>query len=751
VALAVVPAAFAEEPSASVTGGPAVLDEIVVTAQKRSERILDVPVAVSTVDSQSLVQQNLDQLSDYYQRVPGLQYGGTNVSDLSLRGITTGGNGSIPTLAILVDDVPFGGSSYIAAQPIPDFDPTLLDHVEVLKGPQGTLYGASSLGGLIKFATRDPDTHEWFGRAELGGNAVSGGSEGWSGRGAINVPLISDQLALNASIFYRREPRYINLVPSPSIPDLPYRRDVNKNETWGGRTELLWKPIDILSINLSAMRQETKTEYGNTLRICPSCQIDRTSAVAITPLYGNDNISLANTVGKSLFTLYSGKVSLDLGWGKLTSVTAYNESYNASNRDLSSVFCQGFLCDIYAPGGTVGIAEGPLTNKFSQELRLGSQGKVFDWLVGGFFTREASSQNQTLNVFNPGGAFAIAPYTGINDLVYKEKAGFADVTLHASTQLDVQVGARYSSNTQTYTQSAIVDPMVQPIFGNGAPVTLDSRDHATTWLVTPSYHFTPDMMAYLRVASGYRPGGPNTSVPTIPLTFGPDRVVSYEAGFKGYVIPRQLSLDASVFQVNWKDVQLQDTDAASQFVFFTNGGTARSRGLETTALWAASEGLNITASVTYTDAVLTQNLPPSDATTTRLAGKSGERLPFSAKFTANLDAQQDFKVTDRLGAYVGINYSYVGDRYSGFLTSLLATDPPGGPRILLPSYNLLDLRGGFTLDRSWHLNMYVRNVTNEKGALTATNRGGTSAPMAVFLTPLTYGLTVSKDFGAADR
>ena len=148
--------------------------------------------------------------------------------------------------------------------------------------------------------------------------------------------------------------------------------------------------------------------------------------------------------------------------------------------------------------------------------------------------------------------------------------------------------------------------------------------------------------------------------------------------------------------------------------------------------------------------MLTENLEPSTAVTTRLAGQSGDRLPFSAKFTANVDVQQNFTISDQWDAYVGFNYSYVGDRYEEFLTSLLPSTPPTpqGPRILMPAYNLLDLRGGFTFDRQWHINLFVRNVFNNQGVLTSTNRGGTSTPSAVFLTPLTYGLNVAWEFGA---
>src|SRR5262249_3463469 len=152
---------------------------------------------------------------DYFSRIPDLQYLGDRTYDLSLRGITTGG-GTNPTLAILLDDAQFGSSSFLGLgnSRFPDFDPSMLERIEVLRGPQGTLYGASSLGGLIKYVTRQPDLENFSGRVEVGGESVAGGGAGWSTRGYVNLPLWADHAALSVSAFDRHDPGYLdNVMP----------------------------------------------------------------------------------------------------------------------------------------------------------------------------------------------------------------------------------------------------------------------------------------------------------------------------------------------------------------------------------------------------------------------------------------------------------------------------------------------------------------------------------------------------------
>jgi outer membrane receptor protein involved in Fe transport len=333
---------------------------------------------------------------------------------------------------------------------------------------------------------------------------------------------------------------------------------------------------------------------------------------------------------------------------------------------------------------------------------------------------------------------------------YEEKAIFADGVYHFTDAWDIQAGIRYSRNEQTTGSVSVVDVPIQPVFGPSItyPPAL-SNDSSVTWAVAPTYHISPDLMGYLRVATGYRPGGPNTVVGDIPVTYRPDTVVNYEAGLKGFGWGHAVSFDLALFEIDWKNIQLQDTDAATQIAFNTNGGRARSRGLESALSWKPIGGLTIDANATILDATLRDPLPTL-ATANGLVGAAGDRLPASAKFSANLGVQEDFPLSAAVSAFVGANWSFVGARYGQFL-NVAAT----APRLEMPSYSDVDLRAGFTIHSSWHVNLFARNVANGKGVITADNRNGTadSRPEYMtgftevqFLQPRTVGFSVAKTF-----
>jgi outer membrane receptor protein involved in Fe transport len=720
-----------------------VMSEIVVTAQKKSERLLDVPVSVAAVSSDSLVQQNLVQFRDFYNRVPSvsLSGGGTEqrANGVAIRGVTTGG-GTAATVAFALDDTPLTSGAASAQSPLIDIDPSDLQRVEILRGPQGTLYGASSLGGLVKYVTISPNAERFSGRVEVGGNTVADGGEGYSVRGSVNVPIIRDKVALRVSGFTRRDPAYLD-----NINATAGRGDVNKNKVKGGRAALLIKPTDALSIDLSAMRQKSNFYGSPQIRICQSCGTGAfTGTPNFTPFFGDLQLNIAPTEREVDFKLYQGRVNLDLGFADLTSVSAWNEVKSASDLDQTNTF--RFLLGAFsAPTGSVSLINADKTEKFSQEVRLASKSDgPLEWLVGGFYTHEKIAVDQILTV-RPAGTIA---YTSVAPAKFEEKAVFADVTYHFTPEFDVQVGGRYSSNDQESSGVTTIATPAQRFFGPGSsePVA-KSSDNAFTWLVTPRYKISPDTMAYLRIATGYRPGGPNSSgVAGIPLSFKSDTVTSYEAGLKGALPGLNATYEAAVFQIDWDDIQLLTTDVVSQFTYYTNGSTARSRGIELSGRWAPVRGLAIDASGTYLDAKLTDPLR-SPAGASPIYGSKGDRLPGSAKISASLSAEYNWAIGEVYSAYVGGGLAYVGDRYAEFSNILVSTTANAayGSRVKLPSYTIVDLRAGIYSD-DWRLAAYIKNLNDKRGVVEATTRGGTSSPQAIFLQPRTMGVTVTRSF-----
>lgn len=716
--------------------------DIVVTAQKKVQRLLDVPVPVSAVSSDTLTTQAIVKLSEYFDRVPGLQYGGGRTSGLSLRGITTGGGATNPTVALLVDDVQFGGSTNAGQPPSPDFDPATLERVEVLRGPQGTLYGASSLGGLIKYVMKAPDTKSTFGRAEIGANTVDGGNVGYSGRATLNLPILEDRVALLVSGFYRQDPRWIDNVRAGYVAD-----NVNKKEVLGGRAALLLKPTDRLTLTVSGLYQKQNTNNSDLsittggIRVCPECQgTGNTAPTNYKPFFADlSTISVIPSVGVAEYQLYSAKADWELGSATLTSISAWGRSDNAISSDVTVVF-GGLLIPLYsAPSTTtVGISDDNHTRKFSQEVRLAGSLSGVDYLLGGFYTVEHSTTDQVLT-FTSGTTGQ--PYAASGPSRYREYAAFGDLTFHLSDKFDVQVGGRYAKNSQRNTRVLATEARAVPAYGPSATVVANSDEGAFTWLVSPSYHFSRDVMLYARLASGYRPGGPNLSRASIP-TYGSDKVTNYEIGFKGYVVPDMLSLDVSAFQIDWKNIQLQNTDAVSQLTFLSNGGTARSRGVELQAQLRPTSSLTVDLNGTFTDAVLTQDLPIA-AGATSMRGRKGERLPFSARFTTTLSVQQNFDLSTDLSGFLGFTLTHLGERLGAFRNSAASATRP---RIVMPAYTQVYLNAGLTFRENWHLNVYARNLFNDRGVIVADNRNGTNTPSALFTQPRTVGVTLAREF-----
>ena len=743
IALAASMPAVAQE-AQPATDAPA--GDIIVTAQKRAERLIDVPVAISAISADTLTSQNINRLSEYFDRVPGLQYSNQRVSGLALRGVTTGG-ATAPTVALLVDDIQFGGTTGTGQPPLPDFDASALSRVEVLRGPQGTLYGASSLGGLIKYVLKEPDTNKLSGRVELGGTTVAHGGTGYAVRGSVNIP-ISDWLAISASGFKREDAPYLDNANVAALK----AREVNTRDVWGFRGAALIKPAANFRIVLSALRQKQDAMNSDLaitsggVPVCVACTLatSPTRATAVTtfePVYGDLTINSLDSINRAKFQLYSARGELKLGGVTITSISAWSRADNVITSDVTNVF-GGLLKAVYGlpTAPTVQIANADQTHKFSQELRLGGDmGTSFSWLAGGFYTVEHAATNQTLIAT---GSLTATPYIGTGPGTYREYAGFADLTWHATDKLDVQIGGRYAHNKQHNESTLNTSPQTAPVFGSGTTIA-DSSDSAFTWLISPNYHFSRDIIAYVRIASGYRPGGPNIAAPpSVPKSFGSDRVVNYELGFKGKVIPGLLTLDAALFQIDWKNIQLQGTDSVSSLTFLANGGKARSRGLEFAANLTPWRGMTIDATLTFTDATLTQALPTL-AGATGLKGLAGDRLPFSAKVAGNVNVQQTFALSDALEGTVGLTAIYLGDRAGTFVTDAANATRP---RILLPEYTTVDIRAGLTYQRVWSVNLYTRNLFDKRGVAAADNRNGVNVPTALFIQPRTIGVTLARSF-----
>ena len=692
---------------------PIHVEEVVVTAQKRTERLQDVPVPVSVVRADTLAENNQPLLRDYFSTVPGLNVspgaGQGSQQMLTIRGISSGPFLN-PTVGVTVDDVPFNA---FTRELTPDFDPSDLERVEVLRGPQGTLYGASSMGGLMKFVTVNPSMDHVFGHVDAGVSSVENGAQaGYSFRGAVNVP-ISDVFAFRLSGFTRQDPGYID---NPVLGI----RGLNKAHVSGGHISALWQLSDTFSLKLSALYQYTKS--------------DGLSDVNSVSNDGKFQQNYIAYVGPSNQTVqaYSAILSGKAGSADVTAITGYSGYRAFQAIDYSSLQSAKAVKNFGVSG--VALTTNYNTQKFSQEIRTNIPfGHTFEWLIGGFFTHEDIPAYTTYPVSDPSTGVVVGSLGTLSiPIQYTEYAAFTDLTVHFTDRFDLQIGGREShleENFDTNTESGI-------LYGGGTILVpaIKATPNVFTYLVTPSFKVSADLLAYARLASGYRPGRANqfNPDPLVPRAAGPDETKNYEIGIKGDLFERELSFDASVYYIDFKSIQSSLLDSRNGFAYYTNGNGAKSEGAELSLTAKPIRGLTLSAWGSYDNAVLTDSFP---AGSTAYA-PAGSRLPFGARWSGSFSADQEFPLVGNITGFGGATLSYVGERVGAFTSS--------PARAVYPGYSKVDLRAGMNLD-SWKLSLYANNVGNKR-ALLGGGPGNFPANAYLYLVPRTVGLNVSKSF-----
>jgi outer membrane receptor protein involved in Fe transport len=694
------------------------LGEVVVTAQKRSEALADIPMSVSVVGGDALERARATDFQVRAAMVPGLCCNSSTpgVSRITLRGINTGGVAS--TVGVYVNDVPFGSSSGLANGAIlsGDFDTFDMARIEVLRGPQGTLYGASSLGGVIKYVANEPSTDGFEGRVQTSAEDASGGDMGYTATGVVNMPA-GDMFAARVSAFYRHDGGYIdsignNPIPSLQNPDVNIvdgsrvDRELNGLDTTGGRLSAVLKPSDDFSVNFTAMIQDIDSDSSNAYEADP---------VTFKPLYGDLVVSRYHPeYTDSKYRVYSATVDWDLGPVSLQSVTSYGEFSETFQRDYAvRLSLAQLLTFLFSDPVT---AQPPLsailnqvtsTDKFTQEVRLVSpDSDRFEWLFGAYYTNEHSGIDpQTISAVlagteDPVPGFPALAVARLNSH-YEEKALFANATWHFTDRFDLSFGGRWSENDQKASQS--LDGLLV-----GGLTTFDdvkSSESPFTWSVSPRFEFTDQTSAYLRVATGFRPGGPNVlppgAPPGTPTSYDSDKLTNYEIGLRTESASGDFSFDVAAFFLDWEDIQL--FAQINNVGLNANGGTAESKGLEFTAAMRAAEGLTFALTGAYTDAFITEDTDPI------VGGVDGDPLPWVPDYSLALSGDYEWGVFGTSTAYVGGQVAYTGDRTADFSNR----DANGRIR-QADAYTTVDLRAGILFE-NFSVELYGKNLSDERG------------------------------------
>lgn len=699
----------------------ATLNTVEITANRRREPAREVPMQVNALSAEELERKGDKSMGDYLSKEPGVSFTseGAGKAQVSMRGVTMGADTS-PTIGVYIDEVPFGSSTIYGSGASLALDMGLLDlnHIELLRGPQGTLYGAGAMGGLLKYVTNEPDTEGGFsGRVGLGLSGNRGGGLSHTENATLNVPIKDDVAAFRVSAFNQKDGGYINRIGSNP------ESGVNGSSKQGGRASLLLTPTKDLTVRLTATGQYVKrdgtgyVDYGYVTK---------------QPLYGDLTQSrLVDEPFNQTVQVYSAGIEYDFGWARLNSVTAYQTIRTDSAQDDSALASAANMiagAPLFTQGGSNQWVN---TKKFTQEFRLTSpSSRGLEWVAGLFYTDERSSNSQRATLTGPNATANW--YSADMPSTYKEYAAYGDLTYRFTSRLSATAGLRVAHNRQDFSQE-----LSGIAAGGSRTLASQSSDTSKTFLFALNYLLTNNSSVFGRIASGYRPGGPQPSLfnpvtgQATPSTFKPDTLVSYELGYKADFLDKRASTSVSVFDIEWKDVQL--FDVINGIGVISNGGQARSRGVEFFGALAPTPQWRLSAALTYTDARLTQDVPGVQA-------KSGDRMPNTPTLSASANLDYYFTVAS-YKAFVGATATYVGPRDSGF---------PGGisaPDFKMPGYFKADLRAGIDF-RKANVSLFVQNLFDRRGIQSVQTLKvpfGGPAQVAV-IRPRTFGMQVDVPF-----
>jgi iron complex outermembrane receptor protein len=708
-------AAPTASPSPSPTTETETVERIVVTANKREENIQEVPSSVSAINDVELENLHATQLTNYAPYIPGLQVnsgGAPGETQIALRGLAALQAGS--SVATYVDETPVGSSGLYQQASLLQLDllPYDIRRVEILRGPQGTLYGANSIGGLVKYVTLDPSLSD---REFRFGGGVSGteGSDdlGWDVHLGVNLPLITDQLGVRASYSRNELPGYIDNAVNGA-------KDINSATQQSALFSTLWQPNDVVSLRVTALGQKIESDNNGFVALDPATR---------RPLFGDlTNEVFVDEPFTKKIGLLAATLDVNLGWATITSATGYSNTKTDQRLDATTQFGQAPLLLGLTVTGISGLDRSLNLDKFTQELRLTSKSDgPFLWQLGAFFTYERADQSQFVFLRQLDGT----PFTGANAILntltfldipstYTEYAGFANASYNFTDRLSLGAGLRLSHNEQDFAQN-VTDGILLPI----ANTPGSSDESVVDFMVTPKFKIDDTKLLYVRIASGYQPGGPNVALGGVPPSVDATTALSYEGGLKSEFLDHRLLFNIAGYHIDLSDIQI--ATVVNNVSALVNGGEATSNGLEFTVGYQPIRALSFAVTGAYTDATLSDDAPS-------LGGRAGDRLPnipeFSGSFTADyffplwgghyetvpVAGGKDGKETAgpaapmRSGGWNG--HLGLGVRYVGETKSEVESSPNAFPQ---DSYAALDLAADVS-NGPCTIRIFARNVTDNR-------------------------------------
>jgi iron complex outermembrane receptor protein len=736
------------------------IEKIEITATRRSGSVQEAPLNITALTSDTLSEQNIGDLDDVARWVPGLtvtDQGGRNDSPIVVRGLNTNSSGPGSdggTVATYVGEIPLFINMRLND----------IERVEVLIGPQGTLYGAGTLGGAIRYIPKkvELDTVE----GQVYGDIFSlseSDSVGGEGGFVFNTPLIDDTLGLRFSFNKLHDPGFIDYnyvvqeggvsLPDPDWTDpaaisanLKQVKDANGEDVTNTKIALRWAPNDDVDATLTYFYQKQEVEGRSITHFGSLAESNGLSSLMGAYESGYRYEEPREKIDE-LLTL---EVKVDLGFAELVSATGKSSFEAVGQRDQTDLLIRLAYSYEDFPAFSSFTRELDNADIFTQEIRLVSQNESdLNWIVGGFYNKiETDGESReftpgfsqfTLDVWETGGNLRsdALEYISVDDNETTEKAIFGEIGYKVNDKLDITLGARFyeyevinASDVDLpllYTSIAIENDGGD--FRSGDEVVLnllsfDADDSGSLFKFNASYKFTPDVMGYVTVSEGYRIGGAN-SVGACPpdldedtqevcalereKTFESDTTTNYELGFKSTWFKNRLHFNAALFNVDWDNAQIDGATVNGQQPITTNAGTANTNGVEISSRAILSDELTAYATYSYTNAELTENVPAlfldSDAFDgDRLPGTPESQFSFGLKYSTEVFDDKLLDVVYGLTAQSDIN-SKIGLHESGEV---------------IAGFALSNLSASLS-DENWAVTLYVDNLF-DKYAFTSVRR-----------------------------
>jgi outer membrane receptor protein involved in Fe transport len=713
---------------------PATIDAVVVTANRREQKVEDIPYNISAVSGADIEAKAIVDAPELLRSVPGVAvvdrgYRNSGVTNgVFIRGLNVDGSAlgdyavsGVSTVSTYVDDTPIFANFILKD----------VERVEVLRGPQGTLYGSGSLGGTVRYITRDPNPAAFSGMVSGGISKVEGSeSVGYRTDATLNIPL-GDRAALRingAILDYPGVTDYVNLyvLDSTGAPKAPlgvlnpaaeYRtkKDADSVDIKYLQAALLLEPTDNFKIKASYIHQAD--DIGGRRQVTRGVD-------GYGHRYGEyQNGSVQLEPSSRQVDLGSLEATLDLGFATLTSSTSYYDHHGDSVSENTGFYAKaGFLAFYYNYPRPMASAVRQYGDKsWVQELRLVSKaGGPLDYVVGAYYQDQKllSAQQSYLRGFKRWWDAATglpALVAGDQDFDYTRKetfktaAGYGELTWHASDTVQLTGGFRYFSNdSDNDTHIAL------PLYVGFAPptdATYSNSDSGWLFKGNASWNFNPDNMLYATVSEGYRRGGSNA----VPLTgtfaedprwqvYGPDRVTNYEVGIKG--TSDRFRYTVTLFRVDWKDIQLNTATPNWGFYVVQNGGKARTQGLEAELQGRLTDELRFNLGYSYVDAKLVEDMFSPVNSVTPIA-RSGAMLPGTPKNSFNIGLNWTRTLSNGVVWNSWLNGYYQSETRNSIGTSPLFDRTFGG-------FSIWDASTSLSFDK-WDVNLYVKNIFNEPG------------------------------------